>query len=282
MLGPSVILTYPDNLISDLDDIYLNQIKSMINSDERGFFTHFFSQELKTANLIFSLESNWARGRSETIMISVIVSEEEPDYSYYEDHLSKFVEKVKQIPQIFKALYINSGAEKEKDEILDKFRILKKEFNNLNKIFSLKSIETESQLISFKDLKKRKTLQISKNIVKKIGNLLEKKKNCFIVYRTQNNALKIDLIPVDKDEIVRLVIIFGDQMTIKILQEVSKVLLQYDDTVSLIFTTGICQEIDRCIYEVYLDINSDVLNEIIKEIYKISGIIEIGVDLIKL
>lgn len=282
ILGPKVVLTCPHNLLDNLDKLYINQIKSLINSDDKGFFTHYFSQELKTNNWIFNLESNWARGHLETIMVSAIVSEEEPDYSFYENYLSKFVKKVKGFPDIFKAFYVNSGYEKERDIIQEKFRLIKEELDKLYKILSVKSIETEGQLFSFKDLQDRKTLQLSKGVVKKLKSLIGKKKNCFIVYRTQNNALKVDLIPIDKDEIVRLVIIFGDQMTVKIIQEISKILSQNTEMVSLIFTTGICQEIDRCIYEVYLNIDLSFLNNVIKEIYKISGIIEIGVDLIKL
>jgi hypothetical protein len=74
---------------------------------------------------------------------------------------------------------------------------------------------------------------------------------------------------------------FGEHMTVSVLQEISKVISKFEDDLKLIFTTGICREIDKCLYEVYLDINIDTLNSLIVDLYKIKGIIEIEVKLIK-
>ena len=50
IIGPKVFLTEPKQLKEDLNMEYLKQIQSLLDSADLGFFTHFFSQELKTAN----------------------------------------------------------------------------------------------------------------------------------------------------------------------------------------------------------------------------------------
>lgn len=282
ILGPKVFLTNPQNLIKSLEEDYINQIKSLMESESTGFFTHNFSSDFKTANWAFNLDSKWARGRSESAMISLIVSEEEPDYSAYELILSKFVEKLKNIPELYKAFYINSDSIKmNKKEIQNKFTLLKEELNNLYKILIIKKIETEGQLISLSKLKKTKNIELSNDVIQKLSKLTENKKHCFLVFRTRGEALKLDVIPVETDEIFNLIIMFGEQMTVSVLQEISKILSKYEDNLKLVFTTGICQEVDKCIYEVYLDIDIDMLNSLIEDLYKVNGIIEMDVKLIK-
>jgi len=282
ILGPKVFLTNPQNFINSIKEDYINQIKSLMESESKGFFTHNFSSDFKTANWTFNLNSKWARGRSESVMISLIVSEEEPDYLAYESILSKFVEKLKNIPELYKAFYINSDTiTLNKEEIQNKFTLLKEELNNLYKILIIKRIETEGQLVSFSKLKKSKVIELSSDLIQKLSKLTEKKNHCFLVFRTRGEALKLDVIPVEADEIFNLIIMFGEQMTVSVLQEISKILSKYEDKLQLVFTTGLCYELDKCIYEVYLNIDIDTLNSLIEDLYKINGIIEMEVKLIK-
>ena len=282
IIGPKIFLTTPQNLMTNLDEEYITQIKSLMGSDNTGFFTHNFSPELKTANWTFNLSSKWARGRAELLMISIIISEEEPDYSTYEIILSKFVEKIKNIPDLYKAFYINSDAMEDKEEVQKKFTVLREELNNLYKIIIIKKIETEGQLVSFSKLNRDKNIELSHEIIKKLGKLTNEKQHCFLVYRTRGRALKLDIIPVETDKIFNLIIMFGEQMTVTVLQRISKIFTKYEDDLKLVFTSGLCVEMDKCIYEVYIDVEMDTLNLLIKDLYNIQGIIEMEVKLISI
>ena len=282
IIGPKIFLTTPQNLMTNLDEEYITQIKSLMGSDNTGFFTHNFSPELKTANWTFNLSSKWARGRAELLMISIIISEEEPDYSTYEIILSKFVEKIKNIPDLYKAFYINSDAMEDKEEVKKKFTVLREELNNLYKIIIIKKIETEGQLVSFSKLNRDKNIELSHEIIKKLGKLTNEKQHCFLVYRTRGRALKLDIIPVETDKIFNLIIMFGEQMTVTVLQRISKIFTKYEDDLKLVFTSGLCVEMDKCIYEVYIDVEMDTLNLLIKDLYNIQGIIEMEVKLISI
>jgi hypothetical protein len=282
ILGPILVFTCPETLIHELSDENKDQIKSLIDSDDNGFFTHTFSPELKTANWIFHLDSKWARGRSELAMISIILSEEEPDLASYENILSKFIGKVSSIPDIFKAFYYRNGPPEESGEIQSKYMLLKEELNILYKRLIVRKIETEGQLLSFSRVKDLRNIELSTNLIQKVSDLTQKKQNCFLVFRTRGEILKMDLIPVQTDRIFNLIIIFGEQMTINILQKISQVFTKYEKDVSLVFTSGICQEADKCIYEVYITTEMEKLNFLLEEIYKISGILEIDVRLLEL
>jgi len=281
-LGPRVFLTSPNDLVQNLEKQNLDKIKSLLDSGEEGFFSHYFSQQLKTANWIFKIKSDWARGRLELLMITIIAPEEEPDFSYYEELLSKFVRKIKGTSGIFKGLYIDSQIDGEMKQIQKHYQILKEEVDNSYKIVSVKTIETEGDLISLKSLKKQRKIDLSSQVINRISKISNSAENCFIVFRTRGESTKIDIIPVSTEKIIRLAIIFGEQMTVRIVQQIGQIFTKYEDSVSLIFTSGICQEIDRCIYEVYIDPNMEKLNEIIEEIYQIEGVLSIEVKLIEL
>ena len=284
LIGPKIILTEPKNLLDALGENYTDLIKGLLDSSEEGFFTHYFSQDLRTANYIFSLKSPVARGYSELLMISAIISEDEPDIQGYKESLTKFVKKIQQFPDIYKAFYINSISMDKKEEALKCYNYLKEQFNNLYKILSIKKIETEGCLYSFSKIKRENAILIPKEVINKINSLRAKGQyqNFFIVFRTRGDIMKIDMIPINKTKVIRLAIIFGEQMTITILQKISEIFSKYDKEVKLVFTSGICQEIDKCIYEVYVDIEEDILEKILKEISIIQGVLEIDVKIINL
>ena len=266
-----------------MDEMHLDQVKSLLNqADQSGFFTHNFSPELKTANYSFHLDSPLARGRKELVLITAIVSEEEPDYSLYKKFFSRFVEKLQNVPEIFLAFYIESEAEsgENKEKIREKYMILREELNNIYKILAIKPIETHGQLFSLSTLKKQREIELSKELINKLETTSKNRQNYFMVSRVRGDAIKIDLIPIDAKRVISLSIIFGEQMTITILQQITKVFAKHE--VSLIFTSGICQEVNRCIYEVFIDSNEQILKQMIDEISIISGIIEIDAKIINL
>ncbi len=281
-LGPKVLISFPSNLNENLSKDNILQISSLLDNMNEGFFSHYFTQELKTANWIFKLNSEWARGRSELLMLTIIVPEEEPDYSYYEELLFKTIEKIKNIPDIYMGIYLDTNPNNNQKEIQEKYIILKEELHKLYKIVSIKVLKTEGSLVSLSTLQKNKIITLSDYVLDKITKISKNQENCFMVFRSRGDSIKIDIVPVDAKKIIRLAIIFGEQMTVRVLQKISYIFSQYKEAISLVFTSGICQEIDRCIYEVYIDPDMDKLNFVIEEIYKIEGVLSIEVKLIEI
>lgn len=282
IIGPSVFLKEPDTLLEDLGEDYIDQIRGIMDTAELGFSSHYFSKELQTANYLFKLSSSWARGRNELVMVTSILSEDEPDLSSYEKRFQRFVDKLASHSDLFKAFYIHNIPPEETEAVHKNYDILNSEFKDLYKILSIKKIETEGELYRFSQIKEQRVISLSPQVIHRLDELIEKekKKNCFIVYRNRGEAMKIDVIPVDSDKIIRLVIIFGEKMTVTVLQRISEILASHEERLKLIFTSGICQEIDKCIYEVYIDTEMDILNKIIEEVYKIPEILEMEVKLL--
>ncbi|MBN1800430.1 MAG: hypothetical protein JW891_02935 [Candidatus Lokiarchaeota archaeon] len=281
-LGPRVFLTIPLDLISRSGSASENidNIKNLLDRDDEGFFIHNFSPELKTANLVFNIFSKWARGRQETIMISAICSEEEPDYFVYESVLTAFKEKISAITDIYKAFYRGSiSREDEADDIKTYYRFLKNELKNVDKSLSIKPIETHGQLVNSFNISKNHQIDLPTGLIQQIGDV--SKKNYFLVYRTRGNVVKIDMIPINADEVFSLRVIFGEKMTLPIIQQISEILSKHESkNLTLIFTTGICQEGSKCIYEAYINTSKKVLEHVMNSIANISGIFEIVLELI--
>ncbi len=276
IIGPKAVMSKPKNLIDKLKKETLNQIVSLLDTGDDGFFTHDFSPELRTANWIFRISSGWARGSIELIMLTVII-QKEVEIREYELEMGKFVEQVKNIAEIYKALYINNPPSMHKSEIQKKFKLLNNKLDKLYKILSLKSIETEGTLIKLDKFQKKKMIYIPEMMILNLEKYTKNKKNLFIVHRIRGDSLKIDVIPVAAKEIHKLEIIFGVQMTPVIIKQISEIFTKYE--LSLVFTSGICQEDDKCIYEVYLEfLNINDISPLKNEIFEIEGIINIRTE----
>ena len=219
-IGPRIFLTVPNDLPS-LDNgnlSILNEIKTLLDRDDTGFFVHIFPPDVKTANYIFNLDSKWARGLQESLMISAICSEEEPNYSEYEIVFNRFIEKLRTIPEIYKAFYNETNSHIEETEEIDNYYLfLKEELKNVDRILSIKPIETQGQLLTFKEIKKQKQIHFSDEIFKQLKMIA--KKNFFLVYRTRGKVIKLDMIPIDATEILNVKGIFKYKMTISITQQ---------------------------------------------------------------
>ncbi|MFX1237525.1 MAG: hypothetical protein ACFFAS_00080 [Promethearchaeota archaeon] len=283
-MGPRVFLTVPSDLLykSGSASENIDNIKKLLDRDEEGFFIHTFSPKLKTANLIFNVFSKWARGRQESVMLSAICSEEEPDYSLYENMFISFKDKITDIPDIYKAFYIESTFEEEdKVNIQLNYLILESELKKIDKALSIKPIETHGQLVKSSKVLFKKAISLPEGLIIQVSKMA--KKNYFIVYRTQGKVIKIDMIPVDAEEVFSLKIIFGEKMTLPIIKKISEILSQHDGKdFILVFTTGICQEGSRCIYEAYINTTKQVLDNIMNLLANIDGIMEIVLELINL
>ena len=72
------------------------------------------------------------------------------------------MEKLKSIPDIFLAFYIEFDAEMrdEQEKIRENYMILREELNNIYKILTIKPIETFGQLFTLSMLKKHKEITL--------------------------------------------------------------------------------------------------------------------------
>jgi hypothetical protein len=100
-VGPKLYLNVP-KLHSQ---VFLEHIPLLMDFYDKGFFIHEFGQ-IKSYNLIFTVPSPVARGEIETLMISIIIrNEEDVDPKILQDLLEQFVHELTKIKDVYKGFY---------------------------------------------------------------------------------------------------------------------------------------------------------------------------------
>jgi len=131
-IGPLVFYSYPKNsLDKDLSVKIANIMDQQFNE---GFFTHSF-ENLKSMNYYFEIQSDWARGNKEMLMVStvldqIILPEIEEKIA---DLCIEFSGRLQSNEEIYTAFYINdlNYHENEKEIIVKNEILVKAWLNNL-------------------------------------------------------------------------------------------------------------------------------------------------------
>ncbi|MBY8981476.1 MAG: hypothetical protein KGD57_00885 [Candidatus Lokiarchaeota archaeon] len=120
-IGPLVFYSYPENM---LDDKLLTRIANIMDQQFiEGFFTHSF-EDIITMNYYFEIQSDWARGNKDMLMISFIFDQQ--TITEIEDKIQllciEFSEKLKSNEVIYTAFRIGDirNFDKEEQEIIIK------------------------------------------------------------------------------------------------------------------------------------------------------------------
>jgi hypothetical protein len=284
VIGPDLLLSVPSNILDLMSEDDLDQIKRLMDSATPGFFTHAFSAELNTVNSFFMIPSQWARGKQEMLMISKIIEEENPNLTSYEFEIKKFINRIKnERNNCYKALYINNPPLQYEEEIKKEYQLLKQEFEALAKVFSLTEIQTHGSLIPFPQIKKHEALFVPPKILRDLESYLQGKQNYFLVFQKRKDSFKIDVVPYEKEKIIKITVLFIGQLGPETLKAISSIF--QESRLPLVFTSGICQQGGKCIYEVYLDPQDisdfEPMRQQIKAISKVDDVKIIQIDATK-
>ena len=251
VIGPDLLSSNPENATEIISDDDLDQIKRLMDAATPGFFTHAFSSELNTVNYFFLIPSEWARGKQEMAMITVVVEEESPNLTAYKMNSRNLYKKMKQErPTFYQALYINNPSLNHETEIKEEFEYFKEQFAELAKFFSIGQIQTHGLLLGLEELKAKESLPMPAKVLRDLETL-EKKKNYFVVFQRCKDSFKIDIFPYERERILKIAVIFTGQLGPETLRLIGLVFQEMK--LPLIFSSGICQQGGKCIYEVYMD-----------------------------
>lgn len=128
IMGPRYLITSHPYLAEPISKTILGLMD--ITQGDAGYSQHVFSgeQDLKIANYLFEIPSEWARGKIETVMISIIIDPLQNADSF-RPLLDKYGKKIKSHPNVYKGFYLNSNIID--PEILDQYKWLDDNFSNL-------------------------------------------------------------------------------------------------------------------------------------------------------
>jgi len=133
IVGPKTFLQAPGLIKKDI----LEQIPSLMNLyEEKGFFVHIF-KNLKSANLLFDIPNQQARGSLDTLLVSILITEGEVNVKLYQELLNGFAMELQKIPHVYKAFY-HGSSKVEFDQ--DVFTKVQKLFYNFYESFPEESV----------------------------------------------------------------------------------------------------------------------------------------------
>ena len=115
--GPSQMFIVPEE---EKSEEYKEVTKLLDFVDKKGFFLHSF-ETFKTANFYFEVPSEWARGKREMALISVIFTQDDIDQQIFRIPLSEFVIEILSIKDIYKGFYLKTRSEGITEEIEAKY-----------------------------------------------------------------------------------------------------------------------------------------------------------------
>jgi len=115
--GPQILCYFPDSL----EEEKAQQIANLLNISElikQKFFVYETSSKFKTVNYYFEVPSEWARGKKEMLLISVILTDEQIEQIHmFEDLLKKISTSIAEIENAYKGFYMYDASNEDYEEI---------------------------------------------------------------------------------------------------------------------------------------------------------------------
>ena len=105
-MGPQTLCTIPSTPTEEDIGGYTNNLLSISEFIDLKFFVYVSSERLKTSNIYTCISSNWARGRLEMLLISIILIDEEFNRLYvFEEMLEKIIAAIGMIDNAYMGFY---------------------------------------------------------------------------------------------------------------------------------------------------------------------------------
>lgn len=115
--GPQILCYFPDSL----EEEKAQQIANLLNISElikQKFFVYETSPKFKTVNYYFEVPSEWARGKKEMLLISIILTDEPIEQIHmFEGLLTKVAVSIEEIENSYKGFYMYDASNEDYDEI---------------------------------------------------------------------------------------------------------------------------------------------------------------------
>lgn len=132
-IGTSVFYSFPETPLGKEISNRLYDIMTQQNEEE--FFTHSF-ENFKIINFYFQIRSEWARGKREMVMVSIIINQQiSPEIEETMSLLcKKFSEQMQSNEDIYTGFYtyeLNKHDEVDKERIIENESLIKKSVQDL-------------------------------------------------------------------------------------------------------------------------------------------------------
>lgn len=240
-LGPRVYMTYPlGEITKDMQAL----TKMMdIKSDEGFLLT---DEEIKgrisrTLNYLFSVHSPVNRGKVEELLISYIITENDPEIEFYRQKILEAVKRLKSNINLYLAFH-NEENRDQRDFILNELKVLDSELRK-------KEISTIGYIENEELFNKRGTIPIP------MQEEWEKGKNYLLIYKREaNGTFKITGYPTEAKKVYKIGI-YNDEFKTEEYQSIMTCFKKIG--AKIITSSGICQGKSVCLFEAYFEYDGD-------------------------
>jgi hypothetical protein len=275
--GPAVLMTDPPNIDSFLPPHIQDQIKNLMDIAGHGFFLHSFD-DTNTANYYTTFESDWARGKEEFVMLTYVIPGEPGDRDWYKQEMIRFMQQIREMPEIYKAFYKNNPFENgEPGEIDLQFRLLETAFRDFSRRFRVYRLMTRGELMPATYLIQNRAVPLDDLMVHELKSV--QGPYTFAIYRKQRDSFQIQLIPYDQSTIVKISVIFYSDVTPEFLNKFRGIVEEHQ--IVVIFSGGVCQAAERCVYESYIRPNPAGIAALEAELEGLSSVEGVLVDILE-
>lgn len=238
-------MTYPQ--VEMTDDIEKNQRWMDVLSEE-GFV--FIDEGEKTdidrnLNYVFFIESPLARGGIETLSLSYIITEADPNISFYKEKIKECVDNIKKDSEIYFAFRDDIDSEKMNEA---KKRI-ENALESLDFDLRKREIETIGYMEDIEGIKNHSKIHIPIDL-----NELDGDHKYLLIFKEESDgSFRIVGYPTAKP--VYKISVLNDELG---LSEHTMIIEAFREMGSkIIATSGICQGTNICVFEAYIEYDGD-------------------------
>ena len=249
IMGPQTLCTVPKPPEEDIEE-YVNSLLNISEFIDLKFFVYVSSPHFKTSNIYTKIPSEWARGKVEMLLLSIVlISEDFNRLFVFEEVLEKIIDTIKETDGAYMAFYTRETDRKEikdiytkKTEIMELLQGFLPEIEEI--IETAKRIPTDGEIIETEE-----NLQDEYAILRKEETILEAAKKLSASPRILIGYVLEDKKPIgvlDEDDILNRVILKGkDPLLIKVKDVMTKDVVKVDsndpieEVVDLMMETGI-------------------------------------------
>nr|MDO8118609.1 hypothetical protein [Candidatus Sigynarchaeota archaeon] len=253
-MGPVQFITIPANFNESIIK-KTTKLMDFFNEKDEFFIQENPEDGVKSLNLAMNVPSEWARGKTEITLLSVITTEEYPNVEQYKKAMVEFKNAFLARPSAYMAFYkghrqqallqslgVDIGTFQA--DINENYRVLKEMAEILYDHVKIDAPITHAYVSTISDVV-ASGMQVPKSALNELRELSRSKGGnaLFAVFRKIGDMMKVDLIPSSQQVIKVRVIV--DELTPEFIMRASHII-----SLPLLFTTGICQErAGRCSYE---------------------------------
>jgi len=252
-IGPRIFLTYPE--IEITEDI--KGVKTAMDyKDSEGFV--MVRDNIMSLNYLIAIPSPHARGRQETVLLSYILTETEPNEKFYKSHILRAVKNIKSVPDIYKA-FIEGDNERY-------IKILREIIRDLDIELRMRDITTigycvdntvffDGYMVVPRDNEPDREIYVSEPSGE--DEITKRRVSSYLmVYKKEHDgSFSLKGYPILTNNVYKMEI-FTDQINIGM---VAKITNAFKEMLGgrIVYTSGICQATAVCSFELYFEYDGD-------------------------